>query len=305
MRDTSCLRTAGIVITTITVALAAGPAGAQQGRDPGGQAEAPPPDTVRYVEVVEGRTVGSWLTWREGPRTRGYEDRRFDHFPRTEHLEIDASGLPFRLEATGRIAEGVPWYERFERGRDTARWFTPRTGGAASVDGPAFYETVYPAIDVGVLARAAPSIRRWACSRARTRHPSTSPTRWGPAVSHCALLSAQALFSGLLSPSPLAREAREEGLANLMALLPALHAAGVPAPEVLALSTLGASREMGRADDLGTIEPGKLADLILVDGDPTVYIRDIRRVTTVVKDGTVYDPAAICRALEIEPCCQE
>jgi imidazolonepropionase-like amidohydrolase len=60
---------------------------------------------------------------------------------------------------------------------------------------------------------------------------------------------------------------------------------------------------MGRAADLGTIEPGKLADLVLVDGDPTVDIGDIRRVVTVVKGGRVYDPAAIYRALGIEPCC--
>ena len=136
-------------------------------------------------------------------------------------------------------------------------------------------------------------------------------------------------FPSYFPRSPLARDAREEGLANLMALLPVLHRtgvpllpgtdtwpgfglhyelelyaeAGIPAPEVLTLATLGAAREMGRGDDLGTIEPGKLADLILVDGDPTEDIRDIRRVTTVVKGGTAYDPGAIYRALGIEPCC--
>ena len=47
----------------------------------------------------------------------------------------------------------------------------------------------------------------------------------------------------------------------------------------------------------------ELAGLIIVDGDPTVDIRDIRRVVTVIKDGRVYDPAAIYRALGIEPRC--
>lgn len=79
--------------------------------------------------------------------------------------------------------------------------------------------------------------------------------------------------------------------------------AGIPAAEVLTLATLGAARAMGMADELGSIEPGKVADLILVDGDPTADIRDIRRVVTVIKDGLVYDPAAIYRALGIEPCC--
>lgn len=80
--------------------------------------------------------------------------------------------------------------------------------------------------------------------------------------------------------------------------------AGIPAPEVLTLATLGAARVMGMDNELGSIESGKLADLILVDGDPTIEISDIRRVVTVIKDGRVYDPAAIYRALGIEPCCE-
>jgi hypothetical protein len=143
----------GLVIT-VAVLAGGGPVTARDGPEPGAREWPPPPDTVRYVEVVEGRTLGSWITWREGPRTRGYEDRRFDHFPWTEHLELDATGLPVHLEAEGSMAERVPWYERFEMDRDTARWFTPRTRGEAPVDGSAFYETVFAAIDIGVLARA-------------------------------------------------------------------------------------------------------------------------------------------------------
>jgi imidazolonepropionase-like amidohydrolase len=80
--------------------------------------------------------------------------------------------------------------------------------------------------------------------------------------------------------------------------------AGIPAAEVLSLATLGAARTMNMDDEFGAIEPEKLADLILVDGDPTTDISDIRRVVTVVKDGRVYDPAAIYQALGIEPCCE-
>jgi imidazolonepropionase-like amidohydrolase len=75
--------------------------------------------------------------------------------------------------------------------------------------------------------------------------------------------------------------------------------AGIPAREVLTLATLGAAREMGMDDQLGSVEPGKLADLILVDGDPTVDMSDIRRVEAVIKKGRVYDPAAIYHALGI------
>lgn len=653
-------------------------------------AEVTPSDTLRYVEVVDGRVLGSWRMWQEGPRAWGYTDERFDHFDRTEHLKLDGSGLPIHLRATGRISEGVPWYERFERDGETARWFTPRARGEATVTGHAFYKTVYPAIDLGVLARALlrqPSktlpllpegrarleaLDEWVAEAAGRRRtvrlfavhgtdlfpkyvwldesdatfadewsilegweaafhalraavdtaiadhqrtlarvlsppPRTRPvvirgarlfdpetgevhgrttivvegervaavgsddtiavpegaevidaagkmaipglwdvhahlrnpasqnqisdrggellhlaagvtsvrdvgshvgslvalraaieageavgprivvagflydTTWtdvienpvatveearalvdgyaalgfsqiklhilsGSALVHAAIAQAkqhgmrvtghlpydmtsrEAIEAGYdemmhiwwmvwtipwtneeslaagetfeswhqvfaaLPPgsqpvreyvallakrdiavdptigyfvsestppefvvdvvdrlpaavarylqhkpwqptyfprSPLARAARERAVDNLLRLLPALHEvgvpilpgtdtwpgfglyyeleryaeAGIPAPEVLTLATLGAAREMGRADDLGTIEPGKLADLILVDGDPTADIRDIRRVVTVVKGGTVYDPAAIYRALGIEPCC--
>jgi hypothetical protein len=77
--------------------------------------------------------------------------------------------------------------------------------------------------------------------------------------------------------------------------------AGIPAPEVLRIATLGAARVMKRGQDLGTVTPGKLADLILVDGDPTARISDIRRVVLTVKDGVIYDPAALYRAVGVKP----
>ena len=76
-------------------------------------------------------------------------------------------------------------------------------------------------------------------------------------------------------------------------------AAGIPAPEVLQIATLGAARVMKHEDERGSIAPGKLADVILVDGDPVAHISDIRRVVTVIKDGTVYDAAAVYHALGV------
>lgn len=70
-------------------------------------------------------------------------------------------------------------------------------------------------------------------------------------------------------------------------------AAGIPAREVLRIATLGAARVTGRDKELGTIAPGKLADLILVDGDPALRISDIRRTSLVLKDGKIFDPATL------------
>ncbi|HVT58240.1 MAG TPA: amidohydrolase family protein [Thermoanaerobaculia bacterium] len=77
--------------------------------------------------------------------------------------------------------------------------------------------------------------------------------------------------------------------------------AGIPAPEVLRIATLGAARVVGRDKELGSIAPGKLADLILVDGDPAARIGDIRRVVLTVKDGVVYDPAELYKAIGVRP----
>src|SRR5437763_8576987 len=78
-------------------------------------------------------------------------------------------------------------------------------------------------------------------------------------------------------------------------------AAGIPAPRVLQIATLGAARLMKRDAELGSIAPGKLADLILIDGDPSAHIGDIRRVTTLVKDGAVYQTSALYQAIGVRP----
>jgi imidazolonepropionase-like amidohydrolase len=77
--------------------------------------------------------------------------------------------------------------------------------------------------------------------------------------------------------------------------------AGIPAPSVLQMATLGAARVAGRADRLGSIEPGKLADLVLIDGDPSLRIGDIRHVRLVVKDGALFDVDAMDRDLGVRP----
>jgi imidazolonepropionase-like amidohydrolase len=77
--------------------------------------------------------------------------------------------------------------------------------------------------------------------------------------------------------------------------------AGTPAPQVLQIATLGAARVTKRTDKLGTIAPGKLADVVLVNGDPSKNISDIRRVELTVKNGVVYKSAELLKALSIKP----
>jgi hypothetical protein len=77
--------------------------------------------------------------------------------------------------------------------------------------------------------------------------------------------------------------------------------AGIPAPQVLRMATLTAAQVMKRDNELGPVAPGKLADLILVNGDPTTNISDIRKLDTVIKGGALMCPAEIWLALGVRP----
>jgi hypothetical protein len=77
--------------------------------------------------------------------------------------------------------------------------------------------------------------------------------------------------------------------------------AGIPNAEVLYLATLGAARVMGRDKTSGSIEKGKDADLVLVDGDPVARMSDVRKVVTVIKGGVVFDSAAVYATVGVRP----
>jgi imidazolonepropionase-like amidohydrolase len=110
-------------------------------------------------------------------------------------------------------------------------------------------------------------------------------------------------FTGLLYRSGLSIEDGTDSMAGF-----ALHReleldvkAGIPANVVLQDATLNAARIMSMDKDLGSITPGKLADLTLVDGDPTTNISDIRKTVVVVKDGVLYRPAELYTELGVQP----
>lgn len=63
--------------------------------------------------------------------------------------------------------------------------------------------------------------------------------------------------------------------------------------EAIKVSTLNSALSLGRADLVGTIEKGKQADLIIIDGNPAMRISDMRNVEVVFKQGIAYDPAKL------------
>jgi imidazolonepropionase-like amidohydrolase len=68
---------------------------------------------------------------------------------------------------------------------------------------------------------------------------------------------------------------------------PVLHQAGMSSLDVLRAVTTNASEMLGWQDKIGAIEPGKLADLVAVSGDPLADVTELERVRFVMKDGQV------------------
>jgi imidazolonepropionase-like amidohydrolase len=74
---------------------------------------------------------------------------------------------------------------------------------------------------------------------------------------------------------------------SVYAEMEAMQAAGLPPMEVLVASTRGGAQAMGREKELGTIEKGKWADLVVISADPTVTVANLRKLRHVVRGGVV------------------
>ncbi len=69
--------------------------------------------------------------------------------------------------------------------------------------------------------------------------------------------------------------------------------AGLTPMQAIQTATITPAKVMKMGGVTGSVEAGKKADLIIIDGDPLQNIRNIRRVTTVIKDGNIYDPVQL------------
>ncbi|HEY3949506.1 amidohydrolase family protein [Phenylobacterium sp.] len=69
--------------------------------------------------------------------------------------------------------------------------------------------------------------------------------------------------------------------------------AGFRPEEAVKIATLNGATYLGLADRIGTVAPGKDADLVVVKGDPSKTITDVENVEIVFKDGVGYDPAKL------------
>lgn len=91
-------------------------------------------------------------------------------------------------------------------------------------------------------------------------------------------------------------------VAGSMALeMELMQRGGLSAMEVLVAATRNGAELCDLADQIGTLEVGKLADLIVIDGDPLRDMRDMSKVDLVLKEGKMYYPAELAKATGIYP----
>ena len=69
--------------------------------------------------------------------------------------------------------------------------------------------------------------------------------------------------------------------------------AGFSPLEAISVATLNGARYLGRDKSIGTIAAGKQADLVVIAGDPSTTIADVRKVEIVFRQGIGYDPAKL------------
>jgi imidazolonepropionase-like amidohydrolase len=85
------------------------------------------------------------------------------------------------------------------------------------------------------------------------------------------------------------------GLAAQLELL-SLVESGLTTQQALQTATINAARMIGRENELGSTEAGKLADLVILDADPLADIRNIATIHRVIKGGVVHNPTELLRA---------
>ena len=72
-----------------------------------------------------------------------------------------------------------------------------------------------------------------------------------------------------------------------------LAAAGIRPADVLVIATHNAALLLGKADQLGSVEPGKMADLLLLSADPTADINNVKQIVWVMKGGQIIDESTL------------
>jgi len=179
-----------------------------------------------------------------------------------------------------------------------ALFVSHRTVFDPTITAPVYFGTLQEGFDYWIDERKffTPAIQEWVKSKPpRKANPMFDSLYWAMRRTTKAFYDAGGLLSlGTDNPS------QGEFLAGFSSHreLHALVLAGIPPAAALRIGTINGARALNAGDKLGSIEPGKFADLFIVRGNPLRDIRNTRHVRVVMKSGVVYDPAELLRSAE-------
>ena len=103
----------------------------------------------------------------------------------------------------------------------------------------------------------------------------------------CALLSLSLSSSAQQKPSPFVKQNAPVLVLDHVRLI----------VQAIQIATLNGAKYMGKDAIIGSIAPGKAADIVVLGGDPAEKIENIERVELVFKDGVGYDPVALIQSV--------
>ncbi len=279
--------------------------------------------------------------WVDRYHAAGFQQMKIYSSVKIEELKAVADEAHrLGMTVTGHVPEGITTFEAVEAGQDQinhipyiAQMMVPplaqgatradrmKAGADVDLNSPQSQKALAFLVEHRTVVD--PTLALYEFATASTAKP---PASFEPGISKIAPQLA-AILADVGPPSPLA-DLQERRFAKLLNIAGALHKAGVPVVagtdqtvpghslhreielyvqvgftpmEAIQAATIVPARVMGVDKEVGTVEPGKRADVILVDGNPLESIHNIRNVRYVITGGKMYDCAELWRSVGFQP----
>jgi imidazolonepropionase-like amidohydrolase len=279
--------------------------------------------------------------WTDKYHAAGFQQMKIYSSVKLEEVkDVAEEAHRLGMTVTGHVPEGLNAYQVIEAGQDQinhvpyiADVMIPplpenasrldRTKAVADIDlnSPEAHKAIAFLVQHGTVLD--PTLSIFEFLTASTAKP---PVSIEPGVAKVAP-ELQAILAEAGPPSPYA-DLQEKAFQKDVAIVGALHRAGVPIVagtdqtvpgyslyreielyvqagftpmEAIQAATIVPARVMGLDKELGTVEAGKRADIIILDGNPLESIHNIRRVELVITNGVMYNCAELWRSVGFTP----